>query len=231
MGTFHVNELLELLLSATDVTKVLTQNKKECFMKSNLKLAIAISFVFSAASYASPYTVNPTSDGSLYVCSDCNTVSDGGYVLVSGYIQGSVKFSSQSIVGTPSSVLLTLNPYGLPLWGPTVDIYGYGTAIGALDVSDANAGTYIGTLTLPSQLGFGQDAFFDVTSFVKNINAPYIAFNLRTTGTDVFSSLEYNYGHPSQLIVKTAVPEPSSSAILLIGLAALGFDIRRRRKQ
>ena len=177
-------------------------------------------------------TINPTSDGSLYICSGCNVVSDGGYVLASGYIQGAVKFSSALIEGVVTQALLSLNPYGLPLWGPTVDVYGYGTTLGKLDGTDANAGALLGTLSLPSNLGYGADAFFDVTAFVANTNAPYLAFNLRTTGTDVFSSLEYNYGHPSQLLVTSSVPEPvpepNTAALFASGLVAV-YGIARRR--
>ena len=85
-----------------------------------------------------PLIVNPTSDGSLYTCTGCNVVSDGGYVLVSGYIQGAVKFSTAAFVGTATQALLTLNPYGLPLFGTSVEVYGYETILGQLDVTDAN---------------------------------------------------------------------------------------------
>ena len=53
-----------------------------------------------------PLTINPTSDGSLYTCAGCNVVSDGGYVLVSGYIQGDVSFSSAPIVGMVTQAFL-----------------------------------------------------------------------------------------------------------------------------
>jgi hypothetical protein len=196
-------------------------------MKLKHLLATAAALAVSAASHAATLTIDPTSDGSLYTCDGCNTVSDGAYVLTSGYIQGAVKFSTASIVGNVSQAFLTLNPYGLPLWGTNVDIYGYETTIGELHVSDANAGTLLGTLTLPADLGFGQDAYFDVTAFVAGASSPYIAFNLRSDGTDVFSSLEYNYGHPSQLLI-TTVPEPSSIALVMAGSFALGARRRLR---
>lgn len=189
-------------------------------MKFKFLLIAASALVFSTASNATLITINPTSDGSLYTCVGCNTVSEGAYVLVSDYIQGAVKFSTAVITGNVSNAMLTLNPYGLPLWGPTVDVYGYGTTIGTLNVTDANAGTFLGTLTLPPGLGYGQDAYFDVTSLFTGFNSPYIAFNLRSLDTDVFSSLEYNYGHPSQLLV-TTVPEPSSIALIVAGVLAL----------
>lgn len=180
----------------------------------------------SGTARATLLTINPTSDGSLYVCAGCNVVSDGAYVLASGYIQGAIKFSSASITGRVAQAILSLNPYALPLFGTNVDVYGYGTTIGRLDVTDADSGAFLGTLVLPSNLGFGQDAFFDVTAFVVSTNAPFLAFNLRTANTDVFSSIEYNYGHPSQLLVTTVVPEPTTYMLLLAGLLAMGNVLR-----
>lgn len=195
-----------------------------------MKRFIATTLISCLALYgnanADQFTLNPISDGSMYVCAGCSTVSEGAYVLASGYIQGVVKFSSSGITGTVTQALLTLNPYGLPLWGDQVSIYGYGTSVGPLDSSDADAGTLLGTFALPS-LGYGQDASFDVTSFVANTKAPFLAFNIRTTGTDVFSSIEYNYGHPSQLHV-TSVPEPGTATLLFGGLAAICALTRRQ---
>lgn len=194
------------------------------------------SLVFAIFAYCSPLIshavptliLEPTSDGSLYTCDGCNVVSDGDYVLVSGDIQGAIKFSSALITGTVAQAFLTVNPYGLPIFGPNVDVYGYGTTIGQLDVSDAHAGTFLGTLVLPPNLGFGEDAFFDVTAFVNTINAPFLAFNLRSVDIDVFSSLEFNYGHPSQLLMTFAIPEPSLSALLLTALIAYCVIWQRR---
>jgi hypothetical protein len=198
-----------------------------------MKIAI-LTLVFAAFALTSPATshggtlvIDPTSDGSLYVCPGCNVVSEGAYVLVAGYIQGDVKFASNSISGTIAQVLLSLNPYALPLFGSEVAIYGYGTSIGALDESDADAGVLLGTLVLPANLGYGEDVYFDVTSFVAGTNAPFLAFNLRTTDVDVFSSIEYNYGHAAQLLVTTAITEPAPVALLFAGLLALGGIGRR----
>lgn len=204
-------------------------------MKSST-LAALLAFAALQASavqaIAAPIVVTPTSDGSLYTCDGCNVVSDGDYLLASGYIQGDVKFASARLPAASSQVLLALNPYGEPLWGQDVAVYGFTSTIGALDASDANAGTYLGTLVLPANLGYGQDAFFDVTAFVDGVHAPYVGFNLRTTGTDVFSSLEYNLGHPAELIATAAaVPEPANAALLLAGalMAAAGMVRRRAR--
>jgi hypothetical protein len=83
-------------------------------------------------------------------------------------------------------------------------------------------------MILPANLSYGQDAFFDVTAFIRATKAPFYAFNLRTTGTDVFSSLEYNYGHPAQLKVSFDVPEPASAFLTLAGLAMLGAARKRK---
>jgi hypothetical protein len=71
--------------------------------KIKFKFLLTFLFVlsFSVTSHATIITINPTADGSIYTCPDCNPVSDQGYVLVDGYIQGVVKFSTVSI---PDSV-------------------------------------------------------------------------------------------------------------------------------
>jgi hypothetical protein len=179
-------------------------------------------------------TIDPTSDGYVYVGSTSVTVFDTSYVLVApepqGSDQGVIKFSTAGISGTVTQALLSLNPYALPLWGPQVDVYGYGTDNGQLTALDANAGSYLGTLTLPPNLGFGEDVFFDVTSFVSGTSSfSFVAFNLRSADTDTFSSLEYNYGHPAQLLV-TMLPEPGGLLLLAVGLVSFGGAARRPRR-
>lgn len=196
-------------------------------MKLEIIIAAIAGLVLSTSSQALTVTINPSADGSLYICEECNTVSDGNYVYMNSYVQGLVKFSTSQISKQISSATLTLNPYGLPLWGKTVDVYGYGTSIAKLDVSDANAGSFLGTLVLPEDLGYGEDAYFDVTSFVASVNSPYVAFNLRSLGDNLFSSLEYNYGHPSQLLV-TFVPEPTPISLFILGLLILNFVANKK---
>ncbi len=198
----------------------------------SITLLAAAALQFCAPSFAST-VVTPTSDASLYICDGCNpNPVDGGDVLVAGYIQGDIRFSMATLQGPQSQVLLTLNPYALPLWGQDVAVYGYGASTSELHLSDADAGTYLGTLVLPDNLGFGQDASFDVTSFVDSVRSPYVGFDLRSNGTDSFSSLEYNYGHPAELIATaatSAVPEPTSAALSMAGLLVLATAARRRR--
>lgn len=217
---------------ARHTTQMLRENTMKSISIAAIGLAVA-ALQACAPAFAAPVqaVVKPTSDGSLYTCAGCNVVDGTDYVGTGGYVQGDVKFSMATLQRPQSQVLLTLNPYAQPLWGRQVDVYGYGTSEAALDVSDADAGTFLGTLVLPDNLGYGQDAFFDVTAFVNGVHAPYVAFNLRSDGTDLFSSLEYNDGHPSELLAIAApVPEPASAALMLAGaFATAGLAWRRRR--
>jgi hypothetical protein len=129
-------------------------------------LAAALAWSVSIVCHSSQLTVSPSSDGSLYTCTGCTVVSDGAYVLVSGYIQGAVKFPTAAIPEAITQAILTLNPYGLPLFGEVIDVYGYGTALGQLDETDANAGTFLGALVVPADIGYGDDIALDVTAFV-----------------------------------------------------------------
>jgi len=185
-------------------------------------LCLGLLILFGRVLSADPITINPSGDGSLYTCSDCNVVDTGAYVLVADGIQGDVKFSTAAIPEAIDQALLELNPYGLPLWAPDVDVYGFTSGDGSVDASDVNAGVYLGTLVLPADLGSGEDAFFDVTSFVEqNAGATFLGFNLRSAdGPDVFSSTSYNYGQPPQLDI-TATPEPCTLILFLSGIGAL----------
>ncbi len=167
----------------------------------------------------------PVADGTIY--SSATAITDQ-YVIAAVSLQGALEFATFD-TGRFLSFQLALNPYALPLYDPTVNIYGYGNADGAITGADYNTGTLLGTLTLPPGLGYGEDAFFDVTAFVRSVPGAYFGFNLRTdSGTDVFSSLDYNYGKPSRL-VGTPVPEPSTYALLLMTGAGALWCARRRR--
>lgn len=168
---------------------------------------------------ANALLIDPSDDGSIY---SNGNVSNSSYLMASGSTQAVVEFSLSGVSSSVSSAQLSLNPYGLPLWDKTVDIFGYSSNDGILTSSDYNAGTLLGTLTLSDDLVYGEDSFFDVTSFINSVSSSYVGFNLRTTGTDIFSSLEYNYGHSAQLSIENvAVPEPSILAIMLLGLGGI----------
>jgi hypothetical protein len=160
----------------------------------------------------------PVADGSVYYD---GAVITSAYVTTSGSdIHGDLQFGSFNSANY-SSIQLELNPYGEPLFGNPVSVYAYDNAAGQLTGSDYSAGTYLGALVLPANLGFGQPVFFDVTAFVHSETGSFFGFELQSPGTDVFSSTAYNYGTPPELI---AVPEPDSgtffsAAGVLIGLA------------
>ncbi|HTQ49742.1 MAG TPA: hypothetical protein VMJ12_03455, partial [Candidatus Acidoferrales bacterium] len=63
-------------------------------MKTSILRALVFFLCLSGiiTSRAAMITINPSDDGALYTCTECNTVNNGGYVLVSGYIQGIVIF-------------------------------------------------------------------------------------------------------------------------------------------
>lgn len=175
---------------------------------------------------ATPLTINPTDDGSIY---SSGSVSTGSYLMASGGIQAVVEFSTDEITDPISQALLSVNPYALPLWGSTVYVFGYDSYDGILTSADYDSGMLLGEWEMPS-LGYGEDTYFDVTSFMITSTSPFVGFNLRTDsgGTDVFSSIEYNYGHPAQLIVNP-VPEPATMLLFASGLTILaGSRIRRK---
>ncbi len=134
-------------------------------------------------------------------------VDRGGYLDASGNIHGGLEFAAFD-ASQQTSVLLELNPYGLPLFGPDVSVYGFDNATGTLMSSNFNSGTLIGVWTLPAGLGYGQVATFDVTAFVKSAQGHYFGFILMAGG-DVFSSTYINYGTPPELYaVGPPLPPP-----------------------
>jgi hypothetical protein len=159
--------------------------------------------------------LQPTADGSIAPNGNFNgwnlecTVDDQGVAI----------FSLSSVTGTVTQALLSVNPDSLPLWGNPVQVYGFSSDIGLLSSSDYNAGTFIGSWTLPS-LSFRQDAYFDVTALFTNGLGPYVGFNLRSAGVDVFCSLENNYGEPEELTL-TTIPEPSTWVMVAMGIGVV----------
>jgi hypothetical protein len=183
-------------------------------------LVLLTILIFVNFTYAGNWVINPNDDGYILPWGVVNT----NLTLMCGSAtQGVVEFPVISISGQIQSAALSVNPYSLPLWSPTVHIYGYSSNDGLLTMSDYDAGVFLGDLTV-SNLTFGQDAYFDVTSFLKTVTTPYVGFNLRTERTDDFSSLEFNNGHPSQLSI-SPVPEPAT--LLFLGLG--GLVLRRKR--
>jgi hypothetical protein len=172
---------------------------------------------FVAAGPARALTVDPVDDGSIYAVGSVVTIQ---YLLTGTSIRAVAEFPTVAITGPISSARLTVNPYGLGLGDLTLDVYAYSDGDGALSFADYNRGTFIGVWTLPSTLGYGEDAYFDVTPFLQGASGAFVGFNLRSEGPgpDIFSSLENNYGHPAQLWI-TFVPEPAAAVLLLGALA------------
>jgi len=180
--------------------------------------------------------IDPVDDGAIYgLYPSPNSVSHSAYVLAAGYIRGAMLFESFDRASY-DNISLALNPYGLPIWDPSIDVFGYSSKSSVISPDDYDKGVFVGTLNIPAMTGFGQDALLDVASFLISVDEPYFGFILRTdSGTDVFSSLEYNYGHPSGLVVtpsSVAVPEPSSGMFVLgsCGIVILAAYRKRRRR-
>jgi plastocyanin len=149
-------------------------------------------------------TVGPPLGTNFIVPAACGNIYSsgnvtGGYLSAGSNPRGALEFAGFN-AGYYSSILLELNPYGLPLFGPTISVYGFDGANGTLYGSNYNSGTLVGLWTLPPGLGYGQVATFDVTAFVKSTKGPYFGFLLVAGGGgDLFSSTTINYGTPPEL--------------------------------
>ncbi len=169
--------------------------------------------------------INPSDDGAIYSNYNIDRTS---YVSVGRYIEGAIKFPTRDIRGKIAEAQLSINPYGLPVWITTLQLRGFQSARSTLDSWESSSS--IGTWNLPP-IGYGQDAYFNLTDFMCRVTEPYVGFRLAavnwTQGGNQFSSLERNYGHPSQLLV-TLIPEPASILLATIGLSGV-ITLKRMR--
>jgi hypothetical protein len=164
----------------------------------------SISITVGAA--ATTNYILPVACASIY--SSGNVVT--GSLNTGGNIHGGLEFAAFN--GTVySSILLALNPYGLPMWSPTVSVYGFDGGNGVLAGSNYNSGTLLGTLTFPANVTYGQVETFDVTRFVQSVKGPYFGFVLQDVGGsgDVFSSLNQYVGTPPELIAVLSTLPPA----------------------
>jgi hypothetical protein len=163
----------------------------------------------------------PVEDGTVYPSNGADT---DAYISLSGtHLEGDLQFASFNALSY-SSIQLELTMYAWPYTGTSILVYGYDNASGQLSSSDFNAGTYLGTWTIPSNLG-SQPVYFDVTSFVQSETGSYFGFDLQSSGFDTFGSTAYNYGVPPELIATGIIPEPSSMLIAL-AIGSVGIIIR-----
>jgi hypothetical protein len=184
-------------------------------MKSKILLFFAVSASFLKAQTA----ITPVADG--WVTPTFTDTSD--YVEVQpSNAEGALVFSEFNS-SAYSNVSLEINPYGEPMWDSNLNVYGFSSTTGTFSPGEYGMGTYLGTYTNLSSIGFGQEAFLNITSFVQSNTAPYFGIllqdpNTADIGPDVLSSTRYNYGNPSEII---ASPEPSSWMLALIASIVL----------
>jgi len=200
-------------------------------MARNLIVSLAaVFFLANAAQAATSITLSPSDDGALYTCSGCNTISHFG-LLTAGYIEGDVKFSTAQITGPVSSAILTVTPVAFPVWEKNVHIYGFGSSVGLLDLTDLGAGSHLGIMD-----AWASPIQFDVTNFINGLSAPFAGFRLVTPnniGADLFGSTHTS--SPASLTFTLAspagsVPEPASWALMIVGFTLAGAALRRGRK-
>lgn len=170
-------------------------------------------FVFLRVAFAQSVYI-PVADDNVYVT---GVVSEPGILVPSPTIHSMIVFSAFS-ANPNTQYLLDVNQYDLPIGGDMIEVYGFASQTSEVTGADFNAGTYLGTITLPSNITYGQSVSLDVSSFVSTSPGPYWDFSLRDAVGDGLSSLEENYGTPPEIIA-TPVPEPS---VLVLSFLAIG---------
>jgi len=199
---------------------------RETFLFIIGALYIAISGTCEAAQ-----VITTVSEGTIYNLLPTGSVGNTG-VYTSSYIDGDIKFSAQPISKPVSNAMLKVWEVGTPIWDQNVQVFGFGSNVKALDISDIGAGSFIGTMDVSSGLGT-----LDITSFVNSMNSPYLGFRLVTTsllGGDAFGS--HALGHPSEISFASGpgggpvdgVPENSVWIMMIAGFGLIGAAIRRR---
>jgi hypothetical protein len=179
----------------------ISRHKKDFPMKQFLRAAVvAVAPIFIQPT---PVSILPSDDGYVLppyvITEDYLIAGDADYQGL-----GVVEFPMHDVKHNVDSALLAVNPYGLPLNTTVMNVYGYESKNGRVDVSDATAGVLLGQWNVPADIDYGEETFFDVTDFLRTVKSKYVGFRLQAVphGTYfLFSSLEYNLGTPARLIV------------------------------
>lgn len=173
---------------------------------------------------SSAWRLDPFSQGSFHTCERCGIAENdpawlGADVQVLAKFDGSVAGSG---VGQAWLALARLSPPVAAAYA--IDVYGYGSAEMTLVDSDQWAGAWLGRLQMPAVTSFGEIAYFDATTFVRETAAPYLTLNLRASGGGFGEAL-------SLQLVLTPVPEPGGVALMLAGLLSLAVWLQRRASE
>lgn len=202
------------------------------------------------SSMANAYTdVNPLTF-SVYADSDypyCCTVNRGNVFVYAAYsdyfARGMAEFNLLGPIayrGEP--VYLSFNylssssqqyPYPAPFVAP-ISISAYiGDNLAARPDYSVAAFASLGIFQTAG-LAFGDRITYDVTSifqFATRADAPALGFRLAMAGGTGGAPHSASFGNFALLPSVAAVPEPSEYALLIAGLGAVGWAVRRRKGQ